>query len=238
MPRPKRIRDPGLIRHAISRGNGKMPIFLDEEDYRKFFFVLSDVLDDYDVECWDFCAMPNHYHLTLVNRQPNLSEAIQHFNGEYGGWWNEVHRHCGHVYQGRFKDQIVQDDDYVRSLTRYIAMNPVRAGLVRRPEDWPWSSYRFIAGLETAPSFLMTQRVLDRFGPGPVADQRRRYIDHVRSISELEQKRVEAFRSRQRVVGDRSFKQSVLKGQPQSASAHAEADPVPVNSISEQTESV
>ena len=201
-----------------------MQIFQDDDDYVKFFFVLSDVLDEYDVECWDFCAMPNHYHFTLVNRQPNLSEAMRHFNGEYGGWWNGMHARCGHLYQGRFKDQIVQDDEYLRSLTRYIALNPVRAGLVRRPEDWQWSSYRFIAGLESAPSFLLTQRVLDRFGPGPVADQRQRYIDHVVSVSELEAKRIEAFRSRQRVVGDRSFKQSVLKGRRQPTSARAEAD--------------
>jgi len=224
MPRPKRLRDPGLIRHVISRGNGKMQIFLDDEDYRKFFYVLSDVLDAYDVECWDFCAMPNHYHLTLLNLQPNLSEAMQHFNGEFGGWWNEAHRRCGHVYQGRFKDQIVQDDDYVRSLTRYIALNPVRAGLVRQPEDWLWSSYRFITGAATAPSFLLTQRVLARFGPGPVSDQRQRYIDHVRTHSELEAARVEAFRSRQRIVGDRSFKQAVLKGPQAPSSTAAEAN--------------
>lgn len=224
MARPKRIRDPGLIRHVISRGNGRMQIFLDDDDYRKFFFVLSDVLDEYDMECWDFCAMPNHFHLVLVNLRPNLSEAMRHFNGEYGGWWNDIHTRCGHVYQGRFRDQIVQDDDYVRSLTRYIALNPVRARLARRPEDWPWSSYRFIAGLEIAPSFLMTQRVLDRFGSGSMTDQRQRYIDHVMSLSELEEKRIEAFRSRQRVIGDRSFKQSILKRrQPKSAQTKADS---------------
>ena len=224
MARPKRLRDPGLIRHVISRGNGKMQIFLNDEDYRKFLFVLNDILDQYDIECWDFCAMPNHYHLTLLNRQPNLSEAMRHFNGEYGGWWNEAHRRCGHVYQGRFKDQIVQDDDYVRSLTRYIALNPVRAGLVRRSEEWPWSSYRFIAGLETPPPFLLTQRVLDRFGPGSLYDQRARYIDHVVSVTELEEKRIEMFRSRHRVVGDRSFKLAVLKGRGQLPSAYSQED--------------
>lgn len=231
MARPKRLRDPELIRHVISRGNGKMQIFLDEDDYRKFFFLLSHVLDLYDIECWDFCAMPNHYHLTLWNRHANLSEAMQHFNGDYGRWWNEEHRRCGHVYQGRFKDQIVQDDDYVRSLSRYIALNPVRAGLVRQPEDWPWSSYRFIAGMEMPPLFLFIERVLDRFGPGSLSDQRQRYIDHVRIVSELEEKRVEAFRSRQRIIGDRSFKQSVLKSGQKRLSAVIKAESASIGFI-------
>src|SRR5260370_24174472 len=104
MARHNRIKDAGLLRHVMSRGNGKMQVFLDDIDYRKFLYIFADVLDTYDVECSDFCVMPNHYHLALKNRRPNLSEAMQHLNGEYAMWWNGRHGRVGHVFQGRFKD--------------------------------------------------------------------------------------------------------------------------------------
>ena len=68
-----------------------MTIFLDDVDYRKFHYILADVLDLYDVDCWDMCVMPNHYHLVLMNQQPNLPDAMRHLNGEYATWWNGRH---------------------------------------------------------------------------------------------------------------------------------------------------
>src|ERR1051325_8507229 len=124
MPRYKRIRHAGLLRHVMSRGNGRMQIFLDDTDYRKFFYLLSDVCDAYNVDCWDACVMPNHYHLAVMNREPNLPEAMQHLNGEYGTWWNGRHERVGHVFQGRYKDQIVQAEEYLLNLIGYIARNP------------------------------------------------------------------------------------------------------------------
>ena len=93
-----------------------MQIFLDDLDYRRFFYILSDVLDRWDVDCWDVCLMPDHYHLALCNRRPNLPEAMQHLNGEYATWWNGQHARVGHVFQGRYKDQIVQHEGYSRNL--------------------------------------------------------------------------------------------------------------------------
>src|SRR5688572_828803 len=129
MSRKKRIRDAGLLRHVMSRGNGRMQIFLDEGDYRKFLFVLAYVLESYQVECWAFCLMPNHYHLLLRNQQRNLAEAMRDLNGEYGFWWNANHQRVGHVFQRRYKDQIVQREGYFLNLVRYVAVNPVRAKL-------------------------------------------------------------------------------------------------------------
>jgi REP element-mobilizing transposase RayT len=194
----------------MSRGNARMQIFLDEADYRKFFYVLGDVLDAYEVECWDFCAMPNHYHLALRNTRRNLSEALRHLNGEYATWWNSEHKKVGHVFQGRFKDQIVQREGYLLSLVRYIALNPVRAGLVQRPDAWPWSSYRYTAGLCHPPSFLAWQQILDQFGEDDLQTSRARYVRHVLSLSMDENVHDEHFRSRRRVIGDAAFKRSIL----------------------------
>jgi len=193
----------------MSRGNGRMQIFLDETDYRKFFFLLSDVFDAYDIDCWDACIMPNHYHLALMNNEPNLPEAMQHLNGEYGIWWNGRHGRVGHVFQGRYKDQIVQREEYLLNLIGYIARNPGRAGLVKSPELWPWSTYRCHAGLAPAPRFLCSGPVLAAFGEGPIEVLRERYVRHVLAHVSDDNESYKRFRSRQRILGDRSFKLKV-----------------------------
>ena len=171
MARQKRILEPDLIRHVMSRGNGRMRIFLDDRDYRTFLRILADVVLSFDVECWDFCLMPNHCHLTLYPRRPNLSRAMGYLNGVYAMWWNAVHANVGHVFQGRFKAQIVQREGYLLALCRYIARNPVRAGLVEHPEQWAWSSYRAIAGLCPNPGFLTDGPILSQFGAGDSRSQ-------------------------------------------------------------------
>jgi putative transposase len=195
----------------MSRGNGRMPIFLDDIDYRKFLFILADVLDAHDVECWDYCVMPNHFHITLRNRLPNLSKAIQHLNGEYATWWNGRHHRVGHVFQGRYKDQIVQKEGYLATLFQYVALNPVRANLVRAPEEWPWSAYASIAGLAPNPGFLSADLVLAEFGTESPRMCRERYIAGVRAKWEDEDRIVKQLRSRGRVVGDAWFKRFVLE---------------------------
>ena len=186
-----------------------MRIFLDDVDYRKFLFVLGDVVDTFDVECWDYCVMPNHYHLALCPRKPNLSRAIQQLNSVYAMWWNATHSTVGHVFQGRFKDQIVQREGYLPALCRYIALNPVRARLVDSPADWPWSGYRSTAGLCANPGFLFSDPVLSQFGDGDVAVRRRLYTRHVLELP-AEDHLEERLRSRERVLGDRPLKLQIL----------------------------
>lgn len=193
----------------MSRGNARMNIFLDDVDRRKFLYVLSDVVDAYDVECCDYCLMSNHYHLGLRPHQANLSRAIQCLNGVYGLWWNARHDRVGHVFQGRFKDQIVQTDRYLSSLTRYIARNPLRAKLVSDPAQWPWSSYRSLAGHAPVPPFLTPDLVLGQFGDDE-RDRRTRYVRHVLLTSDDELAREEQLRSTELVLGDRAFKLEVL----------------------------
>jgi len=86
MARPSRILVPNLVRHVMSRGNGKMRIFLDDTDYRHFRYFFGEVIQRFDIECWNYCIMPNHYHATVQPRQPNLSIAIRHLNGMYAQW--------------------------------------------------------------------------------------------------------------------------------------------------------
>jgi len=188
-----------------------MQIFLDDLDYRKFLYILNDVLDVWDIDCWDACVMPNHYHLALMNRQPNLPRAMQHLNSEYATWWNARHQRVGHVFQGRYKDQIVQREGYLPNLLRYIAMNPVRARLVASPADWPWSAYRFTAGLAKDPNFVRSDLVLAQFGDDDLSALRARYVEHVVAGLPDDNECLQRFRSRQRILGDRQFKSSVRR---------------------------
>jgi REP element-mobilizing transposase RayT len=131
-----------------------MRIFLDDTDFMTFEQLLGEVVAQFAIECWNYCVMPNHYHATLRPSRPNLSAALKQLNSEYAQWWNRRHGRVGHVFQGRFKDQVVDREEYLRALSRYVALNPVRAGLVSAPEEWRWGSYRALAGVAPAPSFL------------------------------------------------------------------------------------
>jgi putative transposase len=208
MARRARNQTPGLIRHIMSRGNGRMRIFRDDDDYRQFVYVLGEAVERYDVACWNYCLMPNHYHLTLVPSRSNLSEAIRRVNSVYAQWWNRRHRRVGHVFQGRFKDQIVQREGYLLSLSRYVVGNPVRARLAARPEDWPWSSYRATAGLIPCPAFLDVKPTLSQFGEEEETVLRARFTRYV--TEEREDKSAnDRLRSGERVLGTRAFKASL-----------------------------
>jgi putative transposase len=206
MARARRIQLPGLIRHVMSRGNGRMSIFLDEEDYRKFVYVLSDVVEEFELDCFVYCVMSNHYHVALRPTLPNLSEAIRHLNSRYAQWWNRRHGRVGHVFQGRFKDQIVQHEGYFRTLCRYVALNPVRAKLVEHPADWPWSSYAATVGLRPAPTFLAVADVLGQFGDEDAQLLQGRFAEYVLQGNGKEESADDRIRSKERILGDKSFK--------------------------------
>lgn len=208
MARKRRILTPHLLRHVLSRGNGKMQIFLDDGDYIRFLGLLEEVVDKFCIECWSYCIMPNHYHLAMYPTLPNISAAMRELNGEYAKYWNRRHGRVGHVVQGRFKGQIVDTGEYLLTLYRYIARNPVRAGLVRAPEDWPWSSYAATLGLAPRPAFLRVDRVLGLFGTDPIVAARR-YSAYVLS-PHADAAAEDRIRSNAVILGGTSFKQRVL----------------------------
>ena len=176
-----RIQTPNLLRHVMARGNGRMTIFLDDRDYREFIQMLRHVIERYKLECWNYCVMPNHYHATIRPLRPNLSRAMQQLNSRYANYWNRRHTKVGHVFQGPFKAQIVQDDGYARTLSRYVALNPVRARLVERPEDWRWSSYASTIGARPPLSFLADAGALALFGDVAQSTLRQRFASFVQA---------------------------------------------------------
>lgn len=164
MVRPLRIEYPGAIYHVTSRGNAGLAIYENDQDRRSFLKVLQDVIDRYRWICYAYCLMDNHYHLLIETPDGNLSQGMRHLNGVYTQKFNWRHGRVGHVFQGRFKAILVDRDSYLLELCRYVVLNPVRAGMTATPEEYPWSSYRAVAGLDKGSSFLNRDWILEQFG--------------------------------------------------------------------------
>ena len=175
MARPLRIEFAGALYHVTARGNARQDIYADDADRRQFLSLLQHTVERHDWYCHAYCLMDNHYHLLIETNSPTLSKGMKFLNGTYTQYFNRAHQRVGHVFQGRYKAIIVQKDSYLLELARYIALNPVRAHMVRSVRDWPWSSYRATAGLAEAEACLTTDWVLGGFAKTKrVAQQRYR----------------------------------------------------------------
>ena len=200
MARPLRIQAAGLTYHVTSRGVGKADIFLDDSERREFLKRLAEAVRRFNVLCHAYCQMTNHYHLAITTLEPNLSRAMQYLNGCYAQWWNRRHDRVGHVFQARFHSQVIQDEAYLVNACKYIALNPVRAGMVSCPEEWPWSSYRAMIGLVRTPQFMDCNHVMRLVAPDDPADGPKRLRD---SLTEVDAAAVQFPRAD--IVGDAAF---------------------------------
>jgi putative transposase len=163
MARPLRIEYPGAVYHLTSRGNSRKNIFLSDLDRLHFFNTFDFVCNKYKWKCHAYCLMTNHYHLLVETIDANLSQGMRYLNSVYSQKFNRNNDHVGHVFQGRFKGILVEKESYLLELCRYIVLNPMRACLVSRVNDWPWSSYNATAGLKPKDGFLTVDWVLSHF---------------------------------------------------------------------------
>ena len=163
MARPLRLEFPGAFYHITSRGDRREDIYEDDGDRSAFLSILESVCETYNWVCYAHCLMSNHYHLLIETPDANLSKGMRQLNGVYTQTYNRRQGRVGHVFQGRYKAILVDKDNYLLELSRYIVLNPVRAGMVRAAKDWPWSSYRATAGQVEAPDFLNVEWLLSVF---------------------------------------------------------------------------
>jgi len=173
MARPLRIEYEGALYHLTSRGDRRETIFEDDQDRRLFLNILGDVIDQMQWKCHGYCLMDNHYHLIIETPEANLSKGMRQLNGVFTQAANRRHGLCGHLFQGRFKSVVVDADAYLLELSRYVALNPVRAGMVDDPSDWPWSSYQATAGKAHSPAWLETRELLSFFSNQTALAQRK-----------------------------------------------------------------
>ncbi|MDD3656344.1 MAG: transposase [Atribacterota bacterium] len=164
MARPLRIEFPGAVYHITARGNAKQNIFYKESDFANFLTILCKVVKRYHFILHYYCLMYNHYHLLIETPEGNLSRGMRQLNGVYTQYFNKKHQRVGHLFQGRYKAILVEKENYLLELSRYISLNPVRANLVQNLEEWNWSAYRQFIGLSNRISCLSTDWILGQFG--------------------------------------------------------------------------
>ena len=152
MARPLRITFPGAFYHITSR------------DRIKFLEYLGTATTRYDARVHVYCLMDNHYHLLLETPSGNLPQVMHHINGAYTTYFNVKHHRSGHLFQGRYKSILIEEDEYAKELSRYIHLNPVRSQMVYIPEDYEWSSYNQYIGKNKPKKWLVRNFVLGYFG--------------------------------------------------------------------------
>jgi putative transposase len=163
MPRAPRSFVAGGIYHVFNRGNRKEPIFITDADRLLFVELLRKVTSRYRWALHGYCLLRNHYHLVMEPSDPSVSVGMQRLGSEYAQWFNRNYGFVGHVFQGRFRAVAVESDGHLIHLSRYLALNPVRAGLSATPSLWPWSSYSELITRSSA-SLVSGKRVLSLFG--------------------------------------------------------------------------
>ncbi|MBW2075783.1 MAG: hypothetical protein DRP65_06435 [Planctomycetota bacterium] len=173
MARPLRITFIGAFYHITSRGNERKAIFKNKRDREKFFEYLESATERYDALIHAYCLMDNHYHLLMETPSGNLPQIMRHINGAYTTYFNIKRKRSGHLFQGRYKAILVEIDEYAKELSRYIHLNPVRAGMVDRPEAYQWSSYPFYIGKGKPPEWLHRTFILGYFGEKESIAQKR-----------------------------------------------------------------
>jgi putative transposase len=141
MPRPPRVQIAGATYHVTSRGNRRQSIYHDDDDRRWFLKVRDCVVARWNWRLHAYCLMGNHFHLLVETPEPNLSAGMQRLKSEYATYFNERHSFDGHLFKQRFDSRLIETDEHRSEALRYIALNPVRAGLCEHPSEWPWSSF-------------------------------------------------------------------------------------------------
>jgi putative transposase len=181
MARSLRILYPDAFYHITARGNEKKAVFRNTKDRERFRSYLESAAERYAAVIHTYCLLDNHYHLFLQTPAANLPQIMRHINGAYTTFFNKKHDRSGHLFQGRYKAILVEADEYAMELSRYIHLNPVRAGLVDSPAQYRWSSYAAYVGDEKPPGWLTTDFLWGFFGKSP-SESKRRYRLFVNSL--------------------------------------------------------
>ena len=188
MARPWRIEYEGVYYHVLSRGNQQQDIFLNNIDRHTFLKTLGKMSERFEVDVFAYVLMNNHYHLLLRTNRANLSKSMQWLGTTYTTIFNLSHSQSGHLFQGRYKSILVENEAYLLQLSYYIHRNPLRAGIVKRLMDYRWSSFPAYAYNRRHPEWLKTELILGRFKTsnrcGAYREKVQKYSDEKKSIWE------------------------------------------------------
>lgn len=164
MPRLPRTDFPGAWHHVMNRGAGRNRVFSNSVDAENLLDCLGEATSRYAVEIHAYCLMGNHFHLLVHSRAGRLSEFVRFALGRFSRKKNKRDGTDGPLFRGRFTSKLIEGESQLLECSRYIHLNPVRAGLVSKPEDWLWSSAKAYLGSGNSPNWLIAQEMLAMFG--------------------------------------------------------------------------
>ena len=188
MGRAWRIEYEGALYHLMSRGNDGQDVYLNGDDRKLFLDTISEMSERFEVDIFAYVLMSNHYHLLVRTHRANLKKAMQWFGTAYTRRFNNRNFKKGHLFQGRYKSILVQNDAYLIQLSCYIHRNPLRAGIVRRLIDYKWSSYPIYAYAKKGPAWLSTQLIWSYFKG---ADKHKQFREKVQKYAKEEKRLLE-----------------------------------------------
>jgi putative transposase len=169
VPRPPRIQYPDAIYHVTAQGNRNAALYVDATDRQMFMALLSLTCAHHDWRIHSWCLMTTHYHLLLTTPKADVAAGMHRLNSRFAHWSNDHHRQDGHLFQRRYAAKLVESDEHLHEAYRYIARNPVKAGICQRPEDWRWSSYAYLFAGVIVDLPSDERWLLDHFGAGAEA---------------------------------------------------------------------
>jgi len=164
MSRPLRIQFPAAVYHVMNRGAARQPTFADDADYEAFLDTVGHAHRLWGIDVFAYCLMGNHYHLCLRTPKGNLSRVMRHVDGIYTQRFNRRHRRDGALFRGRYKAIVVDVDEYLAAVVRYIHLNAVEAGVVEMPQDYRWASHQYYLQPKGIPSWLNIAQALEQTG--------------------------------------------------------------------------
>ncbi len=208
MPRPLRIEYPGAWYHVMNRGAGRKKIYQRQNHFICFLEILKEAFNKFQSEVHAYCLMDNHYHLLIHTPLGNLSHIMRHIDGVYTQRYNKIQKSDGPLFRGRYKAILVQKDNYLLQLSRYIHLNPIEAKIIDRPEDYHWSSCNFYFKNSNPFCWLKTDIILNMISDSNHIELYRNFI--MQGIDE----KTSDFYNRKNlsvILGDRKFKHDMLK---------------------------
>lgn len=178
MPRRKHYWYPGAKLHVVARGNRKTDIFKQETDYKLYLDYLKEAIEYYDnkYHIMAYTLMTNHVHIQIETEDMDVSDLVKRVHSRYAWNFNKKYDYIGHLFQDRYKAELIQSDRYVLEASRYIHLNPVRANMVKNPSDYKWSSYNVYLG-KTKDKLIQCDRILSYFIKDKSVDLYKTYVE-------------------------------------------------------------
>jgi putative transposase len=202
MPRIVRGLGDNIIYHVINRGNGRQEVFHKDKDYEAFMDLIAEAKEGYTVKLYGYCLMPNHFHMVVKpEKGEELSKWMQWLMTSHVRRYHRHYGSSGHVWQGRYKSFMIQEDSHLQMMMRYVEGNPVRAGLAAYAKDWKWSSHEETMGKR--------ERTVTEAVPIELPELWDRYVDDPFTEKELDRLRMSV--NRQTPFGDATWQIKICR---------------------------